>query len=234
MMSDAEVIQTAIGPARLRRSTRKTLAISVHPDGSVELTAPNRARVEDILDKVVKRSAWIGRQQRAFAAMNAQRAPRRFSSGATHRYLGRQYRLKIRAGALPGVKLSGGYFHITTGQGSETDAEQLLSDWMRDRASEQFSRRMEHWLAWCQRHRLPVPRMVLRAMPKRWGSAQKNGRIALNPELVRAPSVCIDYVIAHEVCHLKHPDHGPDFYRQLDKLLPDWRKTKRRLEQAEL
>lgn len=233
-MSEGEVLDTAVGPARLRRSNRKTLAISVHPDGTVELTAPQRAEVGAILAKVAKRAAWIRRQQRAFTIMNAKRAPLRYSGGATHRYLGRQYRLKVTKGKPPGVKLSGGYFWVTVEDRSEAEVEKLVTSWLRERASEQFARRLEKWRTWCQHHRLPSPRLVLRTMPKRWGSAQKNGRIALNPTLVRAPSACIDYVIAHEICHLKHPDHGPDFLRQLGKLLPDWPNRKRRLEQAEL
>lgn len=166
--------------------------------------------------------------------MNAARLPRRYSSGATHRYLGRQYRLKVSRGDLPGVKLAGGYFHVTATLGTEAEVEALVAHWIHERADEQFSRRLARWQEWCQRHRLPAPRIVLRSMPKRWGSAHKDGRIALNPELVRAPSICIDYVIAHEVCHLKHPNHGPEFYRQLDQLVPDWQRTKRRLEQTEL
>ena len=76
--------------------------------------------------------------------------------------------------------------------------------------------------------------MTLRVMAKRWGSAHKDGRIALNPKLVQAPSVCIDYVVAHEICHLKHTNHGPEFFRLLGRLMPDWQNLKLRLEQAEL
>ena len=71
-------------------------------------------------------------------------------------------------------------------------------------------------------------------MPKRWGSAHRNGRISLNPELVRAPSSCIDYVIAHEICHIKHPQHDKEFYAQLEKLCPRWRAIKQRLETSDL
>jgi predicted metal-dependent hydrolase len=52
--------------------------------------------------------------------------------------------------------------------------------------------------------------------------------------LVQAPSVCIDYVVAHEICHLKHPNHGPEFLRLLGRLMPDWQNVKLRLEQAEI
>jgi len=67
-------------------------------------------------------------------------------------------------------------------------------------------------------------------MPKRWGSAQPDGTICLNPELIRAPSACVDYVITHEICHLRHPDHGPRFRTLLQQLCPDWLNLKQRLE----
>jgi predicted metal-dependent hydrolase len=233
-MSDGEVLETVVGPVRLRRSNRRTLAISVNPDGSVGLTAPQRADVAAIQAKVAKRATWIRKQQRAFTAMNAKRMPRRYVSGATHRYLGRQYRLKVRKGADAGVKLSAGYFHVVTPDGSEAGVETLLAAWMRERANEQFSRRLAEWRSWCERHRIPAPRLILRSMPKRWGSTHKDGRIALNPELVHAPSACVDYVIAHEICHLKHTNHGPEFFRLLDVIFPSWRVVKHRLENAEM
>jgi predicted metal-dependent hydrolase len=233
-MFKAEVIQTAIGAARLLRSTRKTLAISVYPDGSLELVAPEESKLEDILKKVVKRTSWIRRQQRSFVTMNAGRLPKRYESGATHRYLGRQYRLKVKKGAEAGVKLVGGYFQVTATDSGEMEVRELLDNWMRERAIDQFTRRVNQWREWCEGQRLPVPRMTLRVMAKRWGSAHKDGRIALNPKLVQAPSVCIDYVVAHEICHLKHPNHGPEFLRLLGRLMPDWQNVKLRLEQAEI
>lgn len=231
-MSDFEAIETIVGPARLKRTKRKTLAISVHPDGSVELVAPARAAIHEIQAKVAKRVAWIQKQQRAFAEMNAARQPRRYVSGATHRYMGRQYRLRVIKGEEASVRLLGGFFHITAPSGTEKEVERLLSAWMRRRAEEQFTKRIRRWHDWCAQYRLPLPRMVLRSMPKRWGSASRDGRIALNPALIRAPSVCIDYVIAHEVCHLRHPHHGPEFLRELDQIFSGWRSVKARLESA--
>ena len=105
---------------------------------------------------------------------------------------------------------------------------------MRERAKEQFNRRLAVWHSWCERQRIPEPSLLVRYMPKRWGSAHKNGRIALNPQLVRAPSLCIDYVIAHEICHLKYPNHGAGFFRLLDAIFPNWRTAKDRLEQSDL
>jgi predicted metal-dependent hydrolase len=86
------------------------------------------------------------------------------------------------------------------------------------------------WIGWCQQRKLPKPHFRLRSMPKRWGSALRSGTIYLNPELIKAPSACIDYVITPEICHLKHPDHGPKFRALLQQLCPDWKRLKERLE----
>lgn len=233
-MSETQILDTAAGPAVLKRTARTTLAISVLPDGRLELTAPMAARDEVILGRVTKRLKWIERQRRAFAAMNATRTDRRYVTGATHRYLGRQYRLKIAKGQLPSVHLKGAYFHVVTPTGDPDDVRQQLDEWFREKAKQQFHRRLDSWRPWCRRHHLPEPQLLLRRMPKRWGSASGNGRIALTPELIHAPSACIDYVIAHEICHLRHPSHSPQFFRLLTSLLPDWHRWKDRLERAEL
>lgn len=231
-MSRIRKLETAAGPAVLKRTSRKTLAISVLPDGSLELTAPTNSAESSILAKVGKRLNWIERQRRAFAEMNSTRVPLRYVSGATHRYLGKQYRLKILRGPEASVRLRGAYFHVVSPAGSPDEVKRLLDEWFREKARNQFQRRLESWVPWCRRHHLPEPELVLRRMPKRWGSASGSGRIALTPELIHAPSACIDYVIAHEICHLKHPSHGADFVKLLSSVVPDWRELKERLERS--
>lgn len=232
-MSDGVLIETVVGPCRLKRSNRTTLAISVHPDGSVELVAPEKATMDDVASKVKRRAKWVAKQRQSFTEMNGARPPLKFRSGATHRYLGRQYRLKIRKGAEDCVKLRGGFFHIGTRDKTEEHVQCLLAAWMRGHAQEQFEKRLDRWQTWCVNQGLAEPHLHLRCMPKRWGSSHRDGRIFLNPQLVRAPSPCIDYVIAHEVCHLKHPSHDKAFYRLLSEQMPNWQAVKLKLEQVE-
>ena len=230
MMSRLTSIDTPAGLAQLKRSRRRTLAISVLPDGTLELVAPESASLDSIHERIQKRLAWIERQRRHFRALNSMRPQLRYLSGATHRYLGRQYRLKITEGDRSEVILRGAYLHVTTTKGCEDGVKQALSDWYRRQAAQQFQRRLAAWDSWFRRHQLPQPKMYLRTMPKRWGSATSTGAIYLNPELVRAPSPCIDYVIIHEICHLKHHNHGKAFYAELTSLCPDWMARKKRLE----
>ena len=228
-----QTLETVAGPATLKRSGRRTLAISVLPDGSLELVAPEGAAEDDILARVAKRTLWIATQRRSFRKMNFAPPPRRYVSGATHRYLGRQYRLKVASDELTTVLLKGGYFHVTTPKASPDAVEAALEIWFRARAKEQFSKRLEAWKDWCLKRNLPEPKLQLRQMAKRWGSAGRNGKIALNPELIHVPAPCIDYVIVHEICHLRHPAHDQAFFRLLGSLLPSWRKIKQRLEESE-
>jgi predicted metal-dependent hydrolase len=232
-MSDFEIISTTAGLARLRRSGRRTLAISVLPDGTLELAAPRTASHRQILLKVEKRRPWISRQRRLFKEMNPGHPPRRYISGATHRYLGRQYRLKVLRSLPATVALRGALLRVNVMENDELKVRKALEAWYRERARVQFTARLEKWHQWCRARRLPIPRLRLVSMSKRWGSALSDGTIRLNPDLVRAPSICIDYVITHEICHLKHPNHGPAFWRLLDQLCPKWRKLKLRLERME-
>lgn len=233
-MSRPEIIETAAGPAQFRRSQRRTLAISVLPDGGLELVAPEGASLAAIAARVQKRLSWIHRQRCQFKEWNASRPPLRYTSGATHRYLGRQYRLKVLRGERSEVALRGGYLHVVSSKPGEEGVRQALDEWYRRQARHQFERRLAAWEPWCRRHQLPQPKMRLRSMSKRWGSAARNGVIYLNPELVRAPSACIDYVIVHEICHLKHHHHGKAFYSELRSLCPDWAARKKRLESMEI
>ena len=229
-----ETITTTMGRCCLKRTKRRTLAISVLPDGTVEAIAPLGATVAEIRRKIEKRAGWISRQRRHFLSLQAERPERRYCTGATHRYLGRQYRLKVTTSDKPAVKLRGAYLLIASRSASTRAVAALLSRWMRAKAKEQFERRLGKWRTWCVERGLSAPRLHLLAMPKRWGSTHPNGRMCLNPELVRAPAPCIDYVILHELCHLKHPRHDPGFVAELEKLCPPWRALKQRLETAEL
>jgi len=193
--------------------------------------APQGASPAAIQKKVEKRIRWIVKQREAFRRMNAKRSEPRFCNGATHRYLGRQYRLKITKASFSSVSLKGGYLQVSVVRKSDDEVKKALDSWYRVKAREQFQKRLMSWEEWCRNRKLPTPRLQMKSMKKRWGSALKSGAIILNPELIQAPSVCVDYVITHEICHLRHPDHGPRFIRLLTQLLPEWRRIKQRLEE---
>ena len=214
----------------LRYSTRKTLAIEVHPDLRVSVAAPFDANLERIREKVKKRAAWIQRQWRGFELYLPKQPPRRYVNGETHRYLGRQYRLRAERGEEESVKCLRGYFHIGTRQEPTPEqAKRQLDAWYRDRAELLFRERLDVCHARAEREGIPPPKLKIKRMNKRWGSCAPDGTITLNLELIRSPKECIDYVIMHELCHLKEAHHGPRFWALLGRMMPDYRTRKNQL-----
>lgn len=214
----------------LHYAKRKTLGITVYPDLRVAVRAPHGTAAADIETILRKRSGWILKKQREFENYLPALPPRRYVSGETHLYLGRRYRLKIIAGQTESVKLSGGRFLITTKDTTNTRRiKALLDNWYRQKAAVLFAQRLEQCYAKASRFSLPFPDLRIRIMKKRWGSCNPKGSILLNLKLIQTPKSCIDYVITHELAHLKEPNHSRAYYAFLDRLMPDWREHKRRL-----
>jgi predicted metal-dependent hydrolase len=125
--------------------------------------------------------------------------------------------------------MRGGYIEISVPEYSPALVKKSLESWFRGRAKEVFADRLlavAANLRWVK-HSPPIR---LQAMKVQWGSCSPAGRITLNPNLVKAPRECIDYVLLHELCHLKHHNHSPKFYQSLDRHMPGWRILKQKLD----
>jgi predicted metal-dependent hydrolase len=220
-------------PFEVRYVDRKTLEIAVHPDGGVLVKAPLGTTPEAARVRVRRRARWIKRKLDYFRQFEPRTPPRRYVGGETHLFLGRQYRLKLVKSGESAVKLKGAYFFVMTPD--PTDAEKvkvLLDDWYSIHARLLFHKRLLACYESAQGLRVPLPGIMIRWMAKRWGSCSKLGRITLNVSLIKAPLSCIDYVIVHELCHLKIPYHNNKYWRLLGKYMPDWEERKKRLEDA--
>jgi len=211
-------------------SDRGTLAIHVNPDRSVSVVAPHSTPVDDIHERVQRRAPWIVKQQDYFEEFHPLPSPPAFVSGETHLFLGRQYRLKVRQADESSVKLLGGHIHVAVPDKNDATAiEAYLDDWYRKRAADNFAKRLEACIANAKSLSLGSPGFSIRKMKRRWGSCTKSGRILLNLQLIKTPGYCIEYVIMHELCHLKIHNHGPEYYQLLSRCMPDWERRKRRL-----
>lgn len=217
---------------KLQYSSRKTLGISVLPDLSVIVTAPSESDFGRIRDLVKKRAAWILKQQAKFSEYLPGQPTRKYVSGETHLYLGRQYRLKVVEGKPETVKLKGRYIHITvTKKGSGEEVKTLLDKWYQERAKKYFQQKLVQAFEKFRRYEINLPVIRLRRMPKRWGTCSAKGVVHLNPDLIKFPSSCVEYVIVHELCHLIEANHNRNFYQLLQRVMPDWETRKFRLEQ---
>lgn len=205
--------------------------IKVHPDCRVQVAAPPQCDDTEVLAAVKKRGRWIYRQLRDFRARLEHLTPRRYVSGESHYYLGKQYLLKVieAPSEVQDVKLFRGKLEVTVRQKSADKVQSLLDAWYRSRAREIFARRLDAMLEqalWTKEH----PPLRILTMQTQWGSCSPNGRLTLNPYLVKAPRECIDYVILHELCHIAEHNHSERFYRLMSQVMPQWEKTKERLD----
>jgi predicted metal-dependent hydrolase len=211
-------------------SVRSSLSISVHPDLTVTVKAPPGTTLRKIRDLVRKRAAWIRKAWREFELYLPKQPPRRYISGETHRYLGRQYRLKVERDRIEKVTCARGYLWVTAAVVPTTDrVRTLLDGWYLRHAERIFAERFD---ACCQRaamEGIATPMFRIVKMRTRWGTCSRAGRVNLNVELVKAPKECIDYVITHELCHIKERHHGPRFWRLLGKLIPDFGERRKKL-----
>jgi len=212
-------------------SDRKRLTITVHPDLHITAKAPAGYELEDIRRRLEKKSSWIARQIEYFEQFHPLPPERKYVSGETHFYLGRQYRLRIRSGKKVQVRLMGRFFEMELPDPNDREkAEKAMRQWYALHAKNLLSRRLSQFMPVFEDLGVSITEVRCRRMKKRWGSCSSKEVILLNTELVKAPIHCIDYVIVHELCHLRHPRHDKIFYRLLDKIMPDWRKRKERLE----
>lgn len=157
-------------------------------------------------------------------------AEKEYVNGETHFYIGRRYRLKIIEGSASSVKLKGKFIEVITPDKEKTSKiKQQLHNWYKLQGKRRFEERLKVNYNKIKVEGIAFPKLTIRVLHKRWGSCTKHG-ITLNLNLIKAPVYCIDYVIMHELCHLKVPNHSPAFYKLKEKYMVDWKERKLVLE----
>lgn len=220
---------------RIERAQRKSPQVRVHvePDGQVVVQALGDASTSDAVAVVRRRARWIHEHLQAISERQSSHLPREWVSGESHRYLGRRYMLKVIVNpATPeSVKLAGGQIQVRVAQPGADRVRELVHRWYDARAAAWLKARvaeLSERLPWI---RQPPP-VLLRRMKSRWGSCSPAGRVTLNPMLIRAPREAVDYVITHELCHLRHHNHSRQFYVLLGRYVPGWQAIKQRLDSS--
>lgn len=214
----------------IRKSNIGRILIKIYPDCRVVVHSPVDASDEDVLYAVKKRAAWIWHQQQKFKKQLTDIIPRRYVSGESHYYLGKQYLLKVFVEpSCQTIKLLRGRLEITVKNKMPEDVRAALCNWYKQRAYDVFNRRLDILLTqtlWVSQK----PAIRLLTMQKQWGSCSTKGKLTLNPHLVKAPKECIDYVLLHELCHLVEYNHSERFYRLLKQIMPNWESIKFKLD----
>ena len=125
--------------------------------------------------------------------------------------------------------------HVETAVKSDTEQVRVqVQGWYRKQAQRVFPQRMDAMLPRFRRLDIPQPALAIKDLDARWGSCTDSGVISLNLKLMQVPKPYIDYVIVHELCHLIEHNHSQRFYLLLDRMMPDWRQRRKRLNACEV
>ncbi|MEK0445342.1 MAG: hypothetical protein RLZZ399_663 [Verrucomicrobiota bacterium] len=230
----AEPLQ--LGPLciTLTRKAVKHIHLSVHPpDGRVTLVAPTGTRLEVARAYAASRLGWIRKQQEKLQHQ-ARETPRQFVERESHQVWGRRYLLSVEErNAKPSVRMSHRRITLSVRPGSDVAKRAaVMHEWYKTLLREAVPPLIEKWAA---RLGVSVSGVFLRRMKTKWGSCHhRRGHIRLNTELSKKPKDLLEYVVVHELIHLRVPTHNDDFVALLTRHYPKWREARAELNELPL
>lgn len=207
----------------------KNVTLKVKRDGTIHLTVPEAA-TDDYIERVIdNKQDWIESQLKHFNENYEKPKEKEMVSGESFRYLGKSYRLKIVQSNKEYVRLYRGYIEIYVKDKNNTNKKkELLKKWYQEKAKKKFAELVHEYE---QIVKEEVNNIRVITMQTRWGSCNvESGNINLNLELIKKPRYCIEYVILHELAHLKYPNHSKQFWDYMSVHMPNWEWRKNKLE----
>lgn len=214
----------------VQRKTVRNINLNVKPDMTVVVSVSDAVPEDYILEFVKSKAPWIIKNVCYFKEVQPEHTvDKLYLSGESFKYFGKQYRLKVQeTEASEGVKYYKGYIYLRINDKNDYKRkEKLVNDWYRGKAHEKFSESLNRMYMFVEKYGIERPEIQIRTMKARWGSciAEKHS-ILLNGDLIKAPKLCIDYVVLHELIHFIYRNHDADFYDFMTSLMPDWKQRK--------
>ncbi len=213
---------------------RRTVALLVQPEGDVRVMAPVRMSLRAIERLVRQKAGWIRKRLESLRLNPPRRSVQTFADGAEAPYLGKTYKVRLtqKEAAQTVCIAAEGEMAINVpdagpeGAALREEARLELKLWYKKQARREFRERLAVWSA-----RLGVKpgRLIVTSPLRRWGSCNSKNEIRVNYRLIMASPDVIDYVLAHELAHIRHKNHGRAFWRCLEKVMPDHKERRRQL-----
>ncbi len=217
----------------ISRKKVKNINLKVTPEAKIIVSAGTTVPLDYIKEFIKRKAAWIIKNVKYFDEFKPSIIEKKYESGESHRYLGRQYRLKVTQSHNIEVKLSKGYISLNIIDVNNIKLKKkILDNWYKQKARIKFKDIFEKIFPLIQKYEIERPKLTIRNMKTKWGSySSKKHEIALNIDLIKSSKYCIEYVILHELIHLKYRNHDKNFHYFLTALMPDWKKRKEILDQ---
>ncbi len=215
-------------PAEVVRKRIRTLRLTVlPPDGRVRISAPMLLPKSAITAFALSKADWIRKQQQKMRSRPLAKELQ-YVSGETVPVWGREYTLYVTEGSRWSVTPGGDMLLLTAAENSTREQrEARMTEWYREQLKAEAGKRLPEWE---KRTGLYCGSWQTKNMKTRWGTCNSNARrIWLSVQLAKKPVECLDYVILHELTHLKVRNHGKDFWQAVERYMPDWRERRKLL-----
>ena len=212
------------------RSKRKTLSIAIQPDGNLLVKAPLGLSDGEILKWIKSKTGWIIRQREKVLEQQNSNPPKRYRTGERISYLGCEYELEVRIseGRAGMVGLLEDKIVVFSKEDSEDIVENVLNGWYVEQAKIWIPKRVRFFASQMGEQ---YKNIIIKNQKKRWGSCSSDRNLNFNWRLIRMPKDIIDYVVVHELCHLKQMNHSKAFWDEVEKVLPDYKIRKKWLDE---
>ncbi len=218
-----------------KRGQRRTIGLTVGPLG-LSVRAPRWAPLSEVDRFVQSKAAWVFSKFKQVQDRQRLTPPEPvWAHGAEVMYLGQPLRLVLdsaQAFAQAGAYPLAGELRLALPQSASSErVRDTVQAWLMREATRVFTERLDHF---APRLGVAYQRMRLSSAHTRWGSANASGTIRLNWRLVHLSPDMIDYVVAHELSHLRQMNHSPEFWEVVNSVMPDYAQRRKALKQVRL
>ncbi len=210
---------------------RQTTDIVIERDGVVRVRPPLRMTAEQVDETVFSKRMWIYRNLAEWRDLNATRVVREWVNGESFLYLGSSYRLSLVDHQDEALKLKDGRFQLqrtVMAQDGFEAAQQAFVQFYQDKGLPRIQQRVAHFAS---RVGVAAGDVQVKDLGYRWATCLPSGGLHFHWKCLMAPLTVIDYIVVHELCHLRHRDHSDAFWNEVDKVLPNYRERKEWLRQ---
>ncbi|AAK78309.1 SprT family zinc-dependent metalloprotease [Clostridium acetobutylicum] len=216
----------------LVRKERKSIKISVNRDFTIEVIAPFNVAEEEIKNVVYKKMKWIIKQMKRMENIIDINEEIKYSDGDAFYIFGTPYRLIVKKGIKNKMRIFGENVYMYIKEKDNYEYKKNYAEkWYKKIAA------IELEYLYNEKYKIfdeiydEKPKLCIRKMKSKWGSySPADNKVVLNTQLVKIPKTCIEYVIIHELCHVKFRNHRKEFYNYVNNFMPDWKLKKESLD----
>jgi len=211
------------------KSKRKSLSIAIQPDGNLLVKAPFFMSDDEIVKWVKTKTGWIVRQRAKIPEQQQQNPPKQYVTGEKFLYQGKEYELEVRisTGRAGMVGIVDDKILLFAKTEDSTAVQKILTNWYDKQAKALIPKRVRYY---AEQMGETFGNISIKNQKKRWGSCSSARNLNFNRRLILAPLEVLDYVIVHELCHLRQMNHSKEFWKEVEMVLPNYKLHKKWLE----